>query len=673
MMERSVSLCRLNLRDSDSDHRRNGAQGSRVKERSSRFQRDCGQAPPKILISSASQDGGRGPRPVRPATSRSWSTEDFRTEASLEEGGVRTKPHLEEGGVRSEPSPEEGGVRSEPSLEEGGVRSKPSLEKGGSRDSVEAAPEVSQTWNSSPLTDVHSPTGSWVPESITADSAISSPDCWLDSDFGAAPEKLSESRSDGSLCDSGTAWEVYRAVPVQITTLHEGLVPSLAGGLPDEQWCADEGIYSLSSLESTQEQGPSLTYEPMELNTSNHSQDVPLDQASDGGSFQTEDVSEQEDLRQVSDEANVSADLSNQPIMSLRASLPPPEEKISEAAGGSKEAVEQGGDVQDHHHETATPTQNQAEDGDTGDEDAKGQEEDAPSEETAEAETNKMEQWMMMMENGTSEGLLRECQEPQDGADQVHTSEDLLAPNTRAAVPLITISTEEEQGGEGEGEPEGPDPAGLVESEAAVSSDRNSDPGSCGALEEPGQEPVDENDLPMLPTAPTTLQTHEREVRGGCEPSLIHSPDSVGTSLTLGTQQGSEVTGEDRLEDRSGPPAAAGRFPQMDLLPAAVDENSPTEELVGHPLEPMDLFYPDKDEAIFSEPPEAQAEAWPSVLSVSALQPAPASGLFEEGAAELLGHHVVTRDSQVGVFLLLIVHLQATVRLDVLDRLELHI
>lgn len=680
MMERSISLCRLNLRDSDFDHGRNGALGSRVKERSSRFQRGCGQAPPKILISSASQGGGGGPRPVRPATSRSWSSEDFRTD----------------------PSPEEGVS---------------------SAVLFDAPPEVSLTSDLSQLTDVHSPSGSSVPESVTADSAIGSPDCWLDSDFSAAAEKFSESKSDGSLCDSGTAWELYRAVPVQIATLDEGFLPSTAGGLPEEQPCADEGIYSLSSLESTQEPEP---VSQKEFNTSNHSQGIPLDQAPEGGGFQMEagcqqvatsllnkDVGEQEHLRQVPDVANLSADEANQPMMTLSAGSPPPssssaEEQLSEPAEGLDAAVEQSGDVQDHCQETTTPTENQAKakDADSGEQEAKGQEGDACSEGTA--ETFKGE-GHLKTPDGTSEGLLRGYEDPHD-----LVSEELLAPKTSTTIPLITVSSEpEEQDPEEAGEPDRQEPAGLLDlhqSQAVGSSGSDPNPTSSGALEEPGrpisvsagvcpvetppcpaavevlhrgagaepeQEPLGGSDLRILPTAQTTLQTEQGEVRQGCELPQLHSPDSAGTLLALGTQLGAEVTGEARLEDSQpdcatteqdkgqkthvfspGLPAAAGRFPPMDLLHADLDESSPTDDLVGDPLEPMDLFYPDKDEPIFSQPPETALEAGPLVLSVSALQPAPASQLFEDQPPELLAHHVMNTNSKVGDSLLFIISIK---------------
>lgn len=74
----------------------------------------------------------------------------------------------------------------------------------------------------------------------------------------------------------------------------------------------------------------------------------------------------------------------------------------------------------------------------------------------------------------------------------------------------------------------------------------------------------------------------------------------------------------------------------MKFFRADLDENSPTDDLAGDPLEPMDLFYPDKDESIYTEPPEGETQAWPSVLSVSPLQLAPASQHFDDGPSVVL-------------------------------------
>uniref|UniRef100_A0A4W6C3J1 Calponin-homology (CH) domain-containing protein n=1 Tax=Lates calcarifer TaxID=8187 RepID=A0A4W6C3J1_LATCA len=219
LIERSVSMGRLNFRDTDSDHIRNGAQRSRVRERSYRFQRDYTQPPPKILISSVSEDRSAISHPFRTATARSWSTEDF----------LADSPHMED------------------------------MSSSVVEDSKEPVNEVltNSTSNSPQLSYTHSPTSSSVTEcvnteSVIGDSAISSPDSWVESEFGVMPEKFCESQSDSSLCDSGTAWDVYHATPVEVTNIDEGFVPSIEDRVPYEQSITksydDEGIYSLSSL-----------------------------------------------------------------------------------------------------------------------------------------------------------------------------------------------------------------------------------------------------------------------------------------------------------------------------------------------------------------------------------------------------------------------------------------
>lgn len=603
MMDRSVSLCRLHLRDGDSDHGRNRAPGSRVKERSSRFQRDCGQALPTVPISSG---GGGGPRPARPAASRSWSTEDFRIDRSPEEAV-----------------------------------------------STEATLEVTQTSGSPLPTDTPSPA-----ESVAPDSAIGSPDGWVDSDSSAAPEKFPESQSESSLCDSGTAWELHRAMPVQIAAPN------------GEQSCADEGIYS---LESVQERGPSPTNDPEPVSpkgchTLNPGQDIPPDQLGAGG-VQAEaghQQREQENLHQSPEQDNLLADDdASQPIMVHCGGLPPPCYSSSEKQPWD-DAAEQSGDTRNHHQETTTSTtsaenQTKAEDAESGVKQARGQ---AHPEETTEM---CRDEGHLRTQNGKSEEPLRECPDPQELVHQVQVSEEGLTPKGSTVIPLITVSSEAEKACE--------DPASLLElqrSEAAVG---DTNPESSRAPEEPvgcpwetpspateevqprvaGADPErglsDENDLRRSPPFPTD----RRELTQGCEHPQLHRFDSSGTS-----QLGSGFTVEDRPDcatteqDRgqeihlfsSGLP---GRFLSIDLLQAGWEETFPTDDPVGDPLEPMDLFYPDKDEPVFNEPPETETEAWHSVLSVSALQPAPASQLFEDPLPELLGHHLPSENSQVGV------------------------
>lgn len=52
---------------------------------------------------------------------------------------------------------------------------------------------------------------------------------------------------------------------------------------------------------------------------------------------------------------------------------------------------------------------------------------------------------------------------------------------------------------------------------------------------------------------------------------------------------------------------------------------------VGVSVEPMDIFYPEKEEPVSSEPIDMEIQGWPQVLSVSALQPAPATDVYPDG------------------------------------------
>lgn len=133
---------------------------------------------------------------------------------------------------------------------------------------------------------------------------------------------------------------------------------------------------------------------------------------------------------------------------------------------------------------------------------------------------------------------------------------------------------------------------------------------------------------------------------GDAERDLINQTSSTDTSSQPGkTKQGLELTDqmdghEDKLVDSTTPQQntlnpgdlkhsettgceAGGVCREEDLFYTDFDQNSSTDDLVGDPVEPMDLFYPDKEEPMFTEPPDTEIQSWPSVLSVSALLPAP--------------------------------------------------
>ncbi|XP_056152289.1 interaptin [Lampris incognitus] len=231
VIERSISMGRLSSCDSDSDHIRNGVLYGHLRERPHMVHKNWVKPPPKILISSLSVDRGVFSPTSPTAGARSWASED-----SLEK------------------SPPEEDV----STSMGG-------DVQGPRRQIFTTPAPN-----SPLSSyVHSPICSSVSESVNSesvnsesvisDSAIGSPDSWMEGDVRMTPERFGGSRSDSSLCDSGTAWDVSGPLttPEEVTAIDEGLSP-LSVGIPlDEQsipkMFIDEGIYSMSSMESTQE------------------------------------------------------------------------------------------------------------------------------------------------------------------------------------------------------------------------------------------------------------------------------------------------------------------------------------------------------------------------------------------------------------------------------------
>ncbi|XP_010877054.2 dentin sialophosphoprotein [Esox lucius] len=193
VIQRSVSSGRLSCRVNDSSHDlRNGIHRSRGRERPCVVRRDWVQPPPKILISSVSEELKSPTSPL--AVERSWVTE-----GSL---------------VGSKPSP------------------------------------LRPSFVDSVISSVSS-------DSMVSDSVMGSPDsCWegLPSE-SATPDRFVESRSDGSLSDSGVSWEmnVPASTPHDTTPDLEDPWPVRTEKARDEELFIDEGNYSLRSVESTQD------------------------------------------------------------------------------------------------------------------------------------------------------------------------------------------------------------------------------------------------------------------------------------------------------------------------------------------------------------------------------------------------------------------------------------
>ncbi|XP_054470575.1 calmin [Anoplopoma fimbria] len=633
LIERSVSMGRLNFRDSDSNHIRNSIHQSRVKERSYMFQRVCTQPPPKILISSVSEDRSAMSPPFRPAAARSWSSEDI----------LADPPHIED--ISS-------------SVVEG--------PKG-------SASEVSSS-NSPQLSYTHSPTGSSVPESETTesvigDSAISSPDSWAESEFGVMPEKFCESRSDSSLCDSGTAWDVYRATPVEVTTFDEGCVLSMEERAPDEQSITeshiDEGIYSLSSVESTQEkiQWHFETKQPevvkgKEANLEKYNQDMAPERVPDYSKAEiTEEVeSEQTDTSQ-SREERPSLGLCNAEEVTSSGVQNLQETDRSDQSLLKQTIVEEStgdfiGGVGDHKGQISGQTESQNE-----------------SREVSGTLKERGDE-VIETQDGASEGVLgddRDAQESfsSDTLAYTHPTNQDRASKTSLGinVPLISISSEpEEQDEEGICDPERQDHAGHGEERQPEGADTD-----VNCPQNPHELSRESNENAELPSClvPENDKPTASEQIGDIESG--HG-DEHDTSRSLNSDKGEPDTRDDMAicdghkdpssdkdtaptqqnpsdpvnlkpngttEISSDEPVSVSR--DTDLFYTDFDQSPPTEDAVGDPIEPMDLFYPDKEEPMFVEPPDTEMQSWPSVLSVSALEPAPASETQPDEPLSLLG------------------------------------
>ncbi|KAM6968565.1 uncharacterized protein clmna [Tautogolabrus adspersus] len=663
LIERSVSMCRLNYRDADSEYMRNGTHRGRVRERSYMFERDSAQRPPKIFISSVSEDRSTKSPSFRVAAARSWSSEDI-----LADTEELSRSVVEE--VKEPPS------------------------------------EVSTNSTSNPPQYTQSPTNSSAPESVNTesvigDSAIGSPDSWVGSEFGTTPEKFCESRSDSSLCDSGTAWDVYRATPVEITTLDD-VVPSLDDRTPDEQSIAesytDEGIYSLSSLESTQErmQGDfekkkEEVVNGKEANIESHTQDFALEQGPDHSEAQikkeldskkidTDKLHKEQEQSSVQCNAKelansggkdlLETDQTNRsPLISI-AEVPEDLEDLAKQSSSDertyrepesdKKTVDlteaaQGQEVRINGSTEGKNVRNTVEE---VEEEAECQKTNSPSEETAgelgeeSGIVKKKDEVAVKTQDKGSEGVRSDLQESLraetcDVANKDMASKTGLAPGIN--IPVISISSEPEEQDEGENcdrerqDHVADDEAHQKEEETSGSKVTDKDvnrpqkpkESSCDSNDNKDKKPVEISVSLVSENAQPTTESGNFD--GTDEPKKLDSQ-------TGNTEK--DLTSQTSSTDAKSQPVSTGQEvdlpdqPVQDKLVDTFSDNEtsatkqntsnpvnskPNDDLLGDPIEPMDLFYPDKEEPMTTEPADSDMESWPSVLSVSPLQPAPAS------------------------------------------------
>ncbi|XP_030580856.1 calmin [Archocentrus centrarchus] len=693
LIERSVSMGRLYFRDSDSDHMSKSAHRNRVRERSYMFQKDTAHPPPKILISSVSEDRSVMSPSFKVTATRSWSSDDILTDS----------PHME--------------------------------------DPKKPMKEVLNNTNAPQLSYTQSPTSSTVPESVNTesgmgDSAISSPDSWVESEFGVTAEKDSENQS--YLCDSGTAWHVYHATPVEVTATDEGFIPSIEEGAPDEQQmtecCIDEGIYTLSSLESIQErdQGHAEKRQEQvvkvkEANLEKNNQDLEREQEPQHSNTEAVIKLESEQLRNDTEQessvglcdaeirANSGAeDLLKAHVLSSRIERPSSDHSeeyvmesiLEESAHRGLECGEKAVDAQNHEGETNSQTESLQDTSISEEaevETVENERENTRNEPEVLKESNKVE-----TQDEASAELLKDFPDSQDrnGSEICKALENACSTNIEEVlitsldanigmtIPLISIVSVPDEldddrtcnpGGQEiaddnvdqpmvtvsevtdkhSNSPQHPGDESSTSSKDNItleSPSENVKPTSSGELrdvenqhsndiiehnisshadtqgkvsdkcESSHDDPQGETDFSIK--AETQLVDTEHGINSTDQPDGQKSKVAVtfSSSDTPSTQLSALDSCNTKPSGKTGMLCyeSATLSRTMDVLYTDFDRGSPTEDLVGDPIEPMDLFYPDKEELMFTEPPDTESQNWPSVLSVSALQPAPASNTLPD-------------------------------------------
>ncbi|CAL8285595.1 unnamed protein product [Lota lota] len=620
VIERSVSMGRLNTRDLDSDHQiKNSLNRSRLKKRPHTVDKDWPQHPaPRIFLSSVSEDHGvvvsLTHKPSR-AGARSWASED-----SLLDPGPAADGDAE---------PRDPGVTEVFTV------------------STSRSPEPSY---------VHSPVGS---SSAIGDSAIGSPNSWQEESGWV------ESPSDGSLCDSGTAWDIG-AVPAQeAPTANEGPVPFLADTPPDElltpELFVDEGVCSLSSMESSKERQAQLAIEQEEGEKTgqadfdfnkNHwaTMHVPEEKTDENKAelehegmnssplgLGPDSVEEPPSLKLcngtekvISEDGNssepVEADQS-QPELNTNPLTSDPfleikeqdsvEASSQEDTECTKKAIDPSGETGVIEGPSPTETTVISRESSLDEPEAKAacQSKYSPLEDREKMETME-ETYNDEFQNS------RTKDETNEGGLNGHTGFEVLESHEYSHPEQMTW---------------------LLDDVSQQDSLCSSESGAIANVEivDVKEEPVSSCDLyfdlTSIVNAEVGLPAEATEINlvlhggdstdppNGCqEPTL--NPASI---YFVETGQAGDGQDEPNSGD-SGANAQVSATNETSVKHDTVDSSpcwhsSQSDELFGEALEPMDLFYPDKEDAMLADPTEMDTEFLPSVFGVFALQPAPAS------------------------------------------------
>ncbi|XP_059907829.1 uncharacterized protein clmna isoform X1 [Gadus macrocephalus] len=629
VIERSVSMGRLNTRDLDADHQiKNSLDRSRLKRRAHTVDQDRPPHPaPRIFLSSVSEDRGvvvsLAHTPAR-AGARSWASED-----SLLDPGPAA-------GSAADP-----------------------------RDPRD--PEVTEVFtvstSRSPAPSyLHSPVDS---SSAVGDSAIGSPNSWHEEGgWGAG------SPSDGSLCDSGTAWDVGATPDPEDPPADEGPVPFPADNTPDEamtpELFVDEGVGSLCSMESSKERQAQLAVEhgegqetgqaDFDINESHWAAvHVPEENTDEYKAVREHEGMNSSPLglcpglleeppslklcngteKVISEKGTssepVGADLS-QPELNTNSLTSDPFLEIKEhdsvEAGGqedvecTKKAIDLSGEAGVIEEQNPTETAHVSRESSLDEPETKGAclSKSSPLEDRQKMETMEETDNDEVQNSQTQDGL-------NEGGFNGHAT---LKENTEV-LETHECSHPEQM-------------AWLLDDVIQQNVLCSSECGIIAKVElvDVKEEPVSPCDLYFDLTstvkAEMGLAAEARELNlflnGGDSTDAHHGCQETSNPASVHlVETAQDGDGQDGADSRDPGASAQGpatnepsvKHTKVDSFYDNTDNGSRSEERFGEDLEPMDLFYPDKEDAMLAEPAERETELLPSVFGVFALQPAPVS------------------------------------------------
>lgn len=534
-------------------------------------------------------------------------------------------------------------------------------------------------------------------ESLTSNSALESPDSWADSDSAVMVETFGEDQRVCSACDSRTCECVK---PVLITTPDEGFSPSTEEEPQPEptttETSTDKVIYFQRSSEKTPDEFQDFPLHQEVPEVKREEENLPL------VSHPVEELTEcsRAEVTKIIDSELVDSgsSLMNKEVLDEKAGPPDSaeEEKLIKCDDGTETTTfyQQLGNT-----EGATPEENVTECVDSGDqllEEADDQHDDH----LLNNESRTLEKSPHQKEMKLSKDV-----EPDVTSDKDEISSNLhgsFTPVTSEAPAKISpahcdqpspTSLDPNPGRSSALPPTSTDPEELdvqkthdmekhvtkenkdfsIESWNQTDVDEKKDSGVYSftvtehieptvlSLDDGNKMESDETaeDASLLVTNQIQGNTTEQELEECSSKNDTDSKGNIKTSLENPQSDSMETgCGTNQLDQKLDGGTISQQDPMdpVDLEHSVGEDHSVSAEMerndsqtydsVGVSVEPMDIFYPEKEEPVSFEPVDVETQSWPLVLSVAALQPAPATDLLPEGQDRNLGEDLLNVDRQ---------------------------